>query len=218
MDRTITATDGNSSSRMEGLIQTDASINAGNSGGPLINSKGQVIGINTASAKSAEGLGFSIPINTAMPIIEEIKENGTYEQSYIGILGVDLKNIIARYQTDFKASEGVYIQQIYTGSPAASAGIKEGDIITALDGTKIKDMNSLKAALVKHRPGDKVKLTIERNKEEIIKEVTLISAEESNTPILQEQQESLQSNGSEQDSNDGSFGESTDPFSSIFGN
>ena len=218
LDRTITATDGNSSSRMEGLIQTDASINAGNSGGPLINSKGQVIGINTASAKSAEGLGFSIPINTAMPIIEEIKENGTYEQSYIGILGVDLGSIIARYQTDFKASEGVYIQQIYTGSPAASAGIKEGDIITALDGTKIKDMNSLKAALVKHRPGDKVKLTIERNKEEIIKEVTLISAEESNTPVLQEQQESLQSNGSEQNSNDGSFGESTDPFSSIFGN
>ena len=184
LNRTITATDGNTSSRMEGLIQTDASINSGNSGGPLINSKGQVIGINTASAKSAEGLGFSIPINIAMPIINEIKENGTYEQSYIGITGVDLASIIARYKTDFKAKEGVYIQQIYTGSPAAAAGLKEGDIITELNGESISDMNSLKAELVKYRPGDKVTLSIERKKSVSKVEVTLASAEDANMPAL----------------------------------
>lgn len=220
LNRTITATDGNTSSRMEGLIQTDASINSGNSGGPLINSKGQVIGINTASAKSAEGLGFSIPINIAMPIINEIKENGTYEQSYIGITGVDLASIIARYKTDFKAKEGVYIQQIYTGSPAAAAGLKEGDIITELNGERISDMNSLKAELVKYRPGDKVTLSIERKKSVSKVEVTLASAEDANMPALQEQTYTGQSDSGEdsQGFDEGGIGGYTDPFSSIFGN
>lgn len=219
LDRTITATDGNSSSRMEGLIQTDASINSGNSGGPLINSEGQVIGINTASAKSAEGLGFSIPINTAMPIIKEIKENGTYEQSYIGIAGIDLASIISRYKTDFKAEEGVYVQQIYTGSPAASAGLKEGDIITAINGKSISDMNALKAELVKYRPGDKITLTVERKKSENKIEVTLASAKDSEAPTLQmqQQQQSTGQSGTEDNQQD-IFGGSTDPFSSIFGN
>ena len=97
LNRTITVSEtaNGSTTTMEGLLQTDASINSGNSGGPLINSAGQVIGINSAKAQSAEGLGFAIPINTAKPIINEIKEKGEFKKAYIGIGGVDLDTVIA---------------------------------------------------------------------------------------------------------------------------
>ncbi len=205
LDRSIVTSDETSSSQneMEGLIQTDASINSGNSGGPLINSNGQVIGINTAKASSAEGLGFAIPINTAIPIIEELKETGTYEKSYIGISGMNLAAVIQQYQTDFKAEEGVYIQQIYTNSPAAEAGLQEGDIITALDGEDIKDMSSLQKKLVQYRPGDKITLTIERNKANQNVELTLASASEYNI-------NSLQPSNSSDDSGVGNNGDNGD--------
>ena len=175
LDRSITTADSNGQNQnnMQGLIQTDASINSGNSGGPLINSSGEVIGINTAKASSAEGLGFAIPINTALPIIEEIKENGTYEQVYLGISGLNVEDAIAQYQTDFKATEGVVVMQIYTDSPALAAGMKEGDIITAIDGDKIDDMSELKKKLVSYKPGDKITVSIERNKTDQTLELTL---------------------------------------------
>ena len=156
LDRTITTTDGESTNTMQGLLQTDASINSGNSGGPLINSSGEVIGINTAKASSAEGLGFAIPINTALPVIEEVKENGTYESVYLGITGMSVEDAMAQYQTDFKTEKGVAVLQIYTDSPASAAGMKEGDVITAIDGDAIENMSDLKKKLVNYRPGDKI--------------------------------------------------------------
>lgn len=204
LDRTITTTDSSTGSQntMEGLIQTDASINSGNSGGPLINSQGQVIGINSAKASSAEGLGFSIPINTATPIIDEIKENGTYEQAYIGISGMNVEAVKAQYQTDFKADKGIYVMQIYTNSPASKAGLQEGDIITAVNGTSVDDMSALKKELVKYRPGDTIKVTYERDKQSSTAEVTLAAQSESNQKSLQPSSSS-QSSGS-----DGSSGSS----------
>ena len=186
---------------MEGLIQTDASINSGNSGGPLINSQGQVIGINSAKASSAEGLGFAIPINTATPIIDEIKENGTYEQAYIGISGMNVEAVKAQYQTDFKADKGIYVMQIYTNSPASKAGLQEGDIITAVNGTSVDDMSALKKELVKYRPGDTIKVTYERDKQSSTAEVTLAAQSESNQKSLQP---SSSSQGSGSDGSSGS--------------
>jgi S1-C subfamily serine protease len=214
LDRTITTTDSSTGSQntMEGLIQTDASINSGNSGGPLINSDGEVIGINSAKASSAEGLGFSIPINTAMPIIQEIKESGTYEQTYIGISGMNVESVIAKYQTDFNADEGIYIVQIYTNSPASKAGLQEGDIITEIDGNEVEDMSDLKKELVKYRPGDKVKVTFERDKKTQTVEVTLEAASESSQQTLQPAEESQDSSSS-----DGSSGTTINPYD-FFGN
>ena len=208
LDRTITTTDSSTGSQntMEGLIQTDASINSGNSGGPLINSKGQVIGINSAKASSAEGLGFSIPINTATPIIDEIKENGTYEQAYIGISGMNVEAVKAQYQTDFKADKGIYIMQIYTNSPASKAGLQEGDIITAVNGTSVDDMSALKKELVKYRPGDTIKVTYERDKQNSTAEVTLAAQSESNQQSLQPSASSSQNSNGNSGSGDGNSG------------
>ncbi len=209
LDRTITTTDSSTGSQntMEGLIQTDASINSGNSGGPLINSQGQVIGINSAKASSAEGLGFAIPINTATPIIDEIKQNGTYEQAYIGISGMNVEAVKAQYQTDFNADKGIYVIQIYTNSPASKAGLREGDIITAVNGTSVDDMSALKKELVKYRPGDTIKVTYERDKQSTTADVALAAQSESNQKSLQPSSSSQSSDGSS-GSSDGSSGSS----------
>lgn len=209
LDRTITTTDGNSTSNMEGLIQTDASINSGNSGGPLINSKGQVIGINTAKASSAEGLGFAIPINTALPVIDELKENGTYEKSYMGIVGRNLDAAMQIYQIDANTDEGVFVEQIYTNSPAVKAGLQEGDIITAVDGDEVSTMKSLQAKLFKYRPGDTITLTIERNKAEHKVELTLAASSESGVNVKPS------TNSNENSTNPYS---NQNPYGGIFGN
>lgn len=164
-------------STMEGLIQTDASINGGNSGGPLLNDKGQVIGINTAKADGGEGMGFAIPINTAKPIVDEIKEKGEFQRSYIGIGGLSVSNIMQMYpNVKVDSKTGVYIIQIYTNSPASVAGLKEGDIITGLNGNKIDSMQELTSKLFQYRPGDKVTLDIVRDNAKLQKEVTLTAS------------------------------------------
>ena len=215
LNRTITTTDSSTGSQntMEGLIQTDASINSGNSGGPLINSQGQVIGINSAKASSAEGLGFAIPINTATPIIDEIKESGTYEQAYIGISGMNVEAVKSQYETDFKADKGVYIVQIYTNSPAANAGLQEGDIITSINGTEVEDMSGVKKELVKYRPGDTIKVTYERDKQSKTVEMTLAAQSESNQKTLQPSTQSSDgSSGNDDSSGNGSSESGTNPY------
>lgn len=179
MERTITVSDGSSSRlTMDGLMQTDASINSGNSGGPLLNSEGKVIGINSAKAQSGEGMGFAIPINTAKPIIEEIKEKGEFTRAYIGIEAYSLSDLKASYpQADVKAQlgtdEGIYVQNVTSGGGAEAAGMKAGDIITELNGEKVTSMNNLNTKLIQYRPGEKVKLTVMREKKTIEIEVTL---------------------------------------------
>lgn len=148
---------------IEDLIQTDASINPGNSGGPLLNSKGEVIGINTAKIKTAEGLGFAIPINIVKPIIEQVIEHGTYKTVFIGIAGVDVEIYERRLGVDLQAEDGVVIIQVEPNSPASRADLRNGDIITKIDDKEIKNMNQIKKALHNYKQGDRAVLSIIRN-------------------------------------------------------
>jgi len=160
LNRSITFDDG---TVIEPLIQTDASINAGNSGGPLFNAKGQVIGINTAKMNTAEGLGFSIPINTAKPIIDQIMKDGSFSTVYLGITGVDIETYEKALGVDIAAEYGVVIVETLKDSPATQAGLEPGDVITAIDGDKIESMSDLKRNLYEYESDDKAELTIIRN-------------------------------------------------------
>ncbi len=144
-------------------IQTNASINSGNSGGPLVNSQGQVVGINSAKISSAiaEGMGFSIPINDALPILEELKENGYISgRPQIGIGGQDIDEDTANY---YNVPSGVLVQEISENSGAEDAGIQIGDIITAINGTEIASVAELNEIKNECSPGDSIKLTVYRD-------------------------------------------------------
>lgn len=158
LDRTIQTEKTN----MTGLLQTDASINAGNSGGPLLNQKGQVIGINTAKASQAEGLGFAIPINTAKSIVEEVIKNGKYEKVTLGIKGIDVSNYEAATGTKLSTDKGVYVAEVISGSSAEKAGVKVGDIITKVGDTDITGMNDLNKKLYTFSKGASTKITVNR--------------------------------------------------------
>lgn len=148
---------------IEPLIQTDASINSGNSGGPLFNAKGEVIGINTAKMNTAEGLGFSIPINTAKPIVDQIIKQGTFSTVYVGISGVDVETYETALGINISADYGVVVVETIQNSPATEAGLQQGDIITAIDGDALRSMSDLKRNLYEYKENDKVELTILRN-------------------------------------------------------
>ncbi|MCQ1531398.1 S1C family serine protease [Lutispora saccharofermentans] len=149
---------------MEDLIQTDAAINPGNSGGPLINSKGQIIGINTVKA-SAEGLGFAIPINVTKPVIKQFVENGVFNPPYLGIYTLD-REIVGYYETDIVIKSGLYIHEVIKGSAAETAGLREGDIITHIDNVEINTMLKLRSVLYNKKPGDTVNIKYQRNGKE----------------------------------------------------
>lgn len=141
LNRMITLESGSS---MDGLIQTDAAINGGNSGGALLNSKGELIGINTAKASTGEGIGFAIPINTAKSIVDEIIETGNYEEVLIGISGVELETYKKYFQMETAVENGIAVMQVQENSPAAKAGIQVNDIITQIGDTEINNMNDIK--------------------------------------------------------------------------
>jgi len=151
---------------IEDLIQTDASINPGNSGGPLLNAKGEVIGINTAKITSAEGLGFAIPINTVKPVIEQIVKTGDYKTVYMGILGIEVELYERQLGVDLDVDEGVVIVEVEGNSPADKAGLRNGDVLIKIDNNEIKSMSQLKKALFNYKQGDRAKLTILRNGKE----------------------------------------------------
>ncbi|HZH93905.1 MAG TPA: trypsin-like peptidase domain-containing protein [Tissierellaceae bacterium] len=150
---------------MEDLIQTDASINPGNSGGPLLNSKGQVIGINTAKIQTGEGLGFSIPINMVKPVLEEIVEEGTFNNVYIGFTGSEVEIYEVQMDTDLPAESGVVAIEILPGSPADQAGLRSLDVITYVDDEQVTSMANLRKILYNYRIGDSAQLTIDRGGE-----------------------------------------------------
>lgn len=133
---------------LEGLIQTDAAINPGNSGGPLLNLDGEVIGINTAIIAGAQGIGFAIPINLAKLSIEEILKFGRVIRPRLGIYGVDVNKPMAKY---FRLSvdKGVLVAGVVPGSPADDAGIRQGDVITAIDDEELNSTAQLKVHLAK---------------------------------------------------------------------
>lgn len=148
---------------MEDLIQTDASINPGNSGGPLLNAKGQVIGINTAKIQTGEGLGFSIPINLVKPVLEEIIQKGSFKNVYIGFTGSEVQIYEVQMDAELAADEGVVVIEILPGSPAEEAGLKSLDVITHVDDEKITSMANLRKMLYNYRIGESAELTINRN-------------------------------------------------------
>lgn len=148
---------------MDNLIQTDASINPGNSGGPLLNAKGQVVGINTAKIQSGEGLGFAIPINATKSILQEVVEKGTFKTVQLGIKGLDIKEYQSRLGVDLNLEKGAIILEVIKNSPAQKGGLISGDIILKIDKTEVESMQSLKKTLYDYTEGDKVTLTILRN-------------------------------------------------------
>ncbi|KNF07594.1 serine protease Do-like HtrA [Gottschalkia purinilytica] len=173
LNRSITTQGGD---KIENLIQTDASINSGNSGGPLLNSKGEVVGINTLKLSSAEGLGFAIPINLAKPIVEQVIKEGKYTSAYIGISSYDVNEVKQRYNLDVNIDKGSYILQIVPNSPAAKSGLQPGDVVVSIDDKKIESQRGLKKLLYSYKPGDKVKIGIVRNGKKIEKNLTLEAA------------------------------------------
>ena len=180
LDRAIEAGNGFTSERLEGLLQTDAAINPGNSGGPLVNLKGQVIGINTAIDREGVAIGFAIPIDIIRPAIDSAISQGKIIRPMIGVRYIALNPEIA-------ALNGLAITRgalIYSGqagalailpnSPAAKADLKEGDIIIRIDNIDIDETHSLATIIQRYKPGDKIEVTIIRNDETLIKLITLV--------------------------------------------
>ena len=163
LDRTIQT----EKETMTGLMQTDASINPGNSGGPLLNEKGQVIGINSAKVSSAEGIGFSIPINTAKPIIEQVIKSGNFEKVTLGIKGIDVTTFESSTGTDLAADEGVYIVEVVSDTPAQKSGIQAGDVIVKVGNDETPTMTDLNKVLYKYKSGQSTKVTVNRSGKEV---------------------------------------------------
>ncbi|MGI6778456.1 MAG: S1C family serine protease [Acetivibrionales bacterium] len=158
LNRTIKIDTEQGPNYMEDLIQTDASINPGNSGGPLINSKGEVIGINTVKVASAEAIGFAIPINVAKPIIEKYINYGDFEEPYLGVFAYD-KAVIPYIDGNIKVDNGIYIVNVDEKGPACGCGIHEGCIISEVDGVKINTMMQLRSYIYSKNPGDTINVT-----------------------------------------------------------
>ena len=151
-------------------IQTDAGINPGNSGGPLINLGGEVIGINSAKISGAEGIGLAIPIDTVKRVTDDLKKEGRVRRPQLGIL---IQNLSA--YTGDSADQGIHISEVNPGSPAAAAGLKAGDVITAVARKEVRYSAQLFDALLGYYPGDEIELTILRNSRS--RTVTVVTGE-----------------------------------------
>lgn len=200
LDRYVGAVSGGG--YMTGLIQTDASINGGNSGGPLLNAKGEVVGINTIKVQSAEGLGFSIPINFIKPIIKQVIETGNYKELSLGILSMDVNAARQFFGENIKSEEGIFVYKLYDKSPAVAAGLQPGDVITKIGKDKINDNNDLKSILYKYQSGDKVNITFIRDGKEQNTELTFTdySVEKDKNARADLQEQELRNRNQMQDS------------------
>ena len=176
---------------VEAFIQTDAAINRGNSGGALVNVKGELVGINAAmysQTGSYTGYGFAIPTTIMNKVVADLKQYGTVQRAVIGIQGGDVKNFVDMQkeegkEVDFGTMEGVYIDKVTDDGAAADAGMKKGDVIVAVDGQKVTRMAELQEILAKKRPGDKVSLTFMRDKKKQTQTITLKN-EQGNTKVV----------------------------------
>ena len=180
-------------SRYEDFIQTDASINSGNSGGPLFDMEGNVIGINTAilGRSGSIGIGFSIPSNSAKVVIDQLIEFGETKRGWLGVRIQDVTKEIADVE-DLKEAKGALVASVAENSPSDKAGIKAGDIILEFNGVKINQMKELPAIVAKTQVGKKVKVKVWRNKREIIKNVILGRLETSDDFKVSEKKEPIQ--------------------------
>lgn len=178
--RSLTATDstGTMSEKLSDMIQTDAAINSGNSGGPLVNAAGQVIGINTAMA-SAENVGFAIPIAAVKGMLSQLKEKGEASRAYIGVYMVNITADVAK-KYNLPVNYGAYLytdngsySAILKDSPAAKAGLRDKDIILAVNTAKVGAAGSLSTLIGEYKPGDTVQLAVYRDGKEVAVNVTL---------------------------------------------
>lgn len=183
--RNITASDesGQSSDNLENLFQTDAAINQGNSGGPLVNLAGEVIGVNVAIADGAQSVGFSIPINDVKGLITSVEKTGSLQRPYLGVRYIPITADVAS-EYGLNVSSGAYIipravsgeEPVMPNSPAEKAGLKAGDVITKIDNEAINKGTSLTSLLGKHQVGDTVSITILRDGNTQNIDVTLAAA------------------------------------------
>ncbi|PLX20134.1 MAG: deoxyribonuclease HsdR [Salinivirgaceae bacterium] len=171
---------------IESFIQTDAAVNPGNSGGALVNRKGELIGINTAIASKTgtfTGYSFAVPVNIAMKVAEDLIEYGQVQRAVMGVIIHDLNEDFAR-ENEIETLNGVYIDQINEGGAADKAGIKSGDVVIRIGSVDINNVAQLQEQLSKFRPGDELKITVLRDNKEVEKEVVLQNRK-GNTEILQ---------------------------------
>ena len=160
---------------LSGLVQTDAAINTGNSGGPLINLRGEVIGINTAVLRGldAEGIGFAVSTETAIPVTEQLISNGRVVRAYLGV-GLGELNRSTAAEMGLTVREGVIVRSVQTGTPADSAGLEADDVITALGDQAVPDIVTLERLLIAHfEPGQTITVTVVRGDEEQTLNITL---------------------------------------------
>lgn len=183
LGRTVTVQDETTGNTIvnNNMIQTDAAINPGNSGGALLNTKGEVIGINSVkyTDTKVEGFGFAIPMADAMPIVDQLITREKVEESQSAYLGIQGQDISAEMSETYNMPEGIYVYKTIDGSAAEKAGIHQGDIITGFDGQSVRSMNELKELMTYYKAGQKVKITLQRlnnGYEEKVIEVTLGSA------------------------------------------
>jgi serine protease Do len=149
--------------QLDDVIQTDAAINPGNSGGPLLNSSGQVVGVNVAVAQGAQGIGFALPVNILKDALSEFNQNGSFAQK--AYLGVEYQMISQQAALLNEVPQGAYVQNVVSGSPAEKAGIREDDIITKMDGEEVRGENGLANIIAKKKSGDAVQIEIWRDGE-----------------------------------------------------
>ena len=176
---------------VESFIQTDAAINQGNSGGALVNTRGELIGINAMLASptgSNIGYGFAIPTTIMNKVVEDLKQYGNVQRAMIGIEGTDVKNYVDAEkekdkEVDLGTMEGIYIAKVVEDGAAEAAGLKDGDVITAVDGQKVTKFGELQGIIAKKRPGDQVKITYMRNKKSNTVTATLKN-EQGNTKVV----------------------------------
>src|SRR6476661_5442340 len=149
---------------IEAFIQTDAAINRGNSGGALVNTRGELVGINAAIASQTgnyEGYGFAIPINLAKKVLDDFREFGSVQRGYLGVTIGDVSAELAK-EKGLPSTQGVYVASAVSGGSAAAAGIKEGDVITKIAGIPVNSSAELQEQIGRHRPGDKIAISVVR--------------------------------------------------------
>ncbi|MDU1889415.1 MAG: Do family serine endopeptidase [Dysgonomonas sp.] len=164
---------------IQSYIQTDAAINRGNSGGALVNTNGELVGINTAIYSQTgdfAGYGFAVPVSIAGKVVADIKEFGTVQRAVLGVMIQDIsvaKEAEPEKTKELKINEGVYVGGFAEMSPAKQAGVEEGDVITSINGTKVRNVSELQEQVNKFRPGDKVKVAIKRGNSDKTFDITL---------------------------------------------
>ncbi len=172
LNRTVEIENSNgTTSYVQNLIQHDASINPGNSGGPLFNLRGQLVGINTLKASQAEGLGFAIPIEICVPVLNKITKGLSFETPYLGLFGFDATT--AKYYNKTTQKDGVYVMNVSEKGPCFKAGIKIGDVITKINGKAISTLLDMRVELYNFQSGDVIEFEIDRDSNIFVTQVTL---------------------------------------------